>query len=44
MFAIEVEKLAKHFGDFVAVDSLAFTVEQGEIFGLLGRTAPANPR
>src|SRR5277367_2375839 len=36
MFAIEVEKLAKHFGDFVAVDSLAFTVEQGEIFGLLG--------
>jgi ABC-2 type transport system ATP-binding protein len=36
MFAIEVEKLAKHFGDFVAVDSLSFTVEQGEIFGLLG--------
>jgi ABC-2 type transport system ATP-binding protein len=36
MFAIEVEKLAKHFGDFVAVDSLTFTVEQGEIFGLLG--------
>src|SRR5271170_7803632 len=36
MFDIEVEKLAKKFGDFVAVDSLAFTVEQGEIFGLLG--------
>jgi ABC-2 type transport system ATP-binding protein len=36
MFAIEVEKLAKHFGDFVAVDSLNFGVENGEIFGLLG--------
>src|SRR5580658_3578882 len=36
MFDIEVENLAKRFGDFVAVDSLAFTVEQGEIFGLLG--------
>ena len=36
MFDIEVEKLAKHFGDFVAVDSLSFNVEHGEIFGLLG--------
>ena len=36
MFAIEVQKLAKHFGDFVAVDSLNFGVEHGEIFGLLG--------
>jgi len=36
MFDIEVEKLAKRFGDFVAVDSLEFAVEHGEIFGLLG--------
>ncbi len=36
MFDIEVEKLAKRFGDFVAVDSLEFSVEHGEIFGLLG--------
>jgi len=36
MFDIEVEKLAKRFGDFVAVDSLNFAVEHGEIFGLLG--------
>src|SRR5271170_1674238 len=36
MFDIEVEKLAKKFGDFVAVDSLNFSVEHGEIFGLLG--------
>ena len=36
MFDIEVENLAKRFGDFVAVDSLNFSVEHGEIFGLLG--------
>src|SRR5271167_4695848 len=36
MFDIEVENLAKHFGSFVAVDSLDFAVEHGEIFGLLG--------
>jgi ABC-2 type transport system ATP-binding protein len=36
MFDIEVENLAKRFGDFVAVDGLNFSVEHGEIFGLLG--------
>ncbi len=36
MFDIEVENLAKRFGDFVAVDGLNFAVEHGEIFGLLG--------
>jgi ABC-2 type transport system ATP-binding protein len=36
MFDIEVDKLIKRFGDFVAVDSLSFAVEHGEIFGLLG--------
>ena len=36
MFDIEVENLAKRFGNFVAVDSLNFSVEHGEIFGLLG--------
>jgi ABC-2 type transport system ATP-binding protein len=36
MFDIEVENLAKHFGDFVAVDALNFSVEHGEVFGLLG--------
>jgi len=34
--AIEVDKLTKRFGDFCAVDSLSFTVGQGEVFGLLG--------
>src|ERR1700680_4746560 len=36
MADIEVQDLAKRFGDFVAVDSLNFSVEHGEIFGLLG--------
>ncbi len=34
--AIEVTKLKKQFGDFVAVKEVSFTVHKGEIFGLLG--------
>jgi ABC-2 type transport system ATP-binding protein len=34
--AIEVTKLKKQFGDFVAVKEISFTVYTGEIFGLLG--------
>lgn len=34
--AIEISHLRKTFKDFVAVDDLSFTVERGEIFGLLG--------
>ena len=33
---IEVEHLAKRYGDTVAVDDVSFTVEEGEIFGILG--------
>ena len=36
MFAVEVQNLAKRFGDFLAVDHLNFNVQNGEIFGLLG--------
>ena len=36
MSMIEVENLAKKFGDVTAVDSLSFHVDEGEIFGLLG--------
>jgi ABC-2 type transport system ATP-binding protein len=36
MPAIEVEQLTKRFNSFTAVDSLSFSVEEGEIFGLLG--------
>jgi ABC-2 type transport system ATP-binding protein len=34
--AIDVQRLAKSFGDVSAVDGVSFAVERGEIFGLLG--------
>jgi ABC-2 type transport system ATP-binding protein len=34
--AIEVRKLTRRFGKFVAVDAVDLTVEKGELFGLLG--------
>jgi ABC-2 type transport system ATP-binding protein len=34
--SIEVIKLKKQFGDFVAVNEVSFAVHTGEIFGLLG--------
>ena len=36
MAAVEVDNISKYFGTFCAVDTLNFTVEDGEIFGLLG--------
>jgi ABC-2 type transport system ATP-binding protein len=33
---IEVERLTRRFGDFVADDDVSFAVEPGEIYGLLG--------
>lgn len=33
---IHVENVSRSFGDFKAVDSLNFTVNQGEVVGLLG--------
>jgi ABC-2 type transport system ATP-binding protein len=36
MIDIEVENLTKRFGDFVAVNSIGFSVGHGEVFGLLG--------
>ncbi|MFC1786960.1 ATP-binding cassette domain-containing protein [Halobacteriota archaeon] len=36
MFAIKVENLTKEFDGLVAVDSVSFDIETGEIFGLLG--------
>jgi ABC-2 type transport system ATP-binding protein len=35
-YSIEVEGLAKKFGDLAAVDGVSFTVEHGEVFGFLG--------
>src|ERR1700730_17590794 len=34
--AIEMIELSKYYGDFGACDHLSLTVQQGEIFGLLG--------
>jgi ABC-2 type transport system ATP-binding protein len=34
--AVVVEKLEKRFGNFVAVNQVSFTVDEGEIFGFLG--------
>jgi ABC-2 type transport system ATP-binding protein len=34
--AIDVRRLEKRFGDFVAVHSISFSVRRGEIFGFLG--------
>ncbi len=36
MPAIEVTEIRKCFGTFCAVDSLSFSVDEGEVFGLLG--------
>jgi ABC-2 type transport system ATP-binding protein len=33
---IEVDQLTKRFGEFIADDSVSFSVRQGEIYGLLG--------
>jgi ABC-2 type transport system ATP-binding protein len=33
---IEVRNILKKFGDFTAVDGVSFTVEAGEVFGLVG--------
>jgi ABC-2 type transport system ATP-binding protein len=36
MIAIDVQNIAKKFGDFTAVKGITFAVEAGEFFGLLG--------
>jgi ABC-2 type transport system ATP-binding protein len=36
MAVIEVEHLQKRYGDTVAVEDVSFTVERGEIFGIVG--------
>lgn len=33
---LKVENVSKYYGDIKAVDNLSFTIEPGEIFGLLG--------
>ena len=33
---LKVENVTKYYGDVLAVDDLSFTINDGEIFGLLG--------
>ena len=33
---IKIEHLKRAYGDFVAVDDVSFSIEKGEIVGLLG--------
>lgn len=33
---LKVENVTKYYGDVLAVDNLSFTINDGEIFGLLG--------
>ena len=35
-YAVEVDRLTRRFGSFVAVDDMSFKVKKGEIFGFLG--------
>ena len=37
MAVIDIEHVHKRYGEKVAVDDVSFTVEEGEIFGILGR-------
>jgi ABC-2 type transport system ATP-binding protein len=40
-YPIQVKNVVKKFGSFTAVDDVSFEVEEGEVFGWLGRMAPA---
>jgi spermidine/putrescine transport system ATP-binding protein len=33
---VEIDHVSKHFGDFVAVDDAAFSIDEGEFFSMLG--------
>ncbi|KAL7751140.1 hypothetical protein RI367_003344 [Sorochytrium milnesiophthora] len=35
-FAVKIQHLSKHYGDFAAVDDLTLGIDKGECFGLLG--------
>ncbi len=36
MYAIDIDRLTKRFGELVAVDSVSLKIESGKVFGLLG--------
>ena len=42
MHTIEIEHLAKRYGDRTVVDDLSFTVEPGRVTGFLGPNGSGN--
>ena len=42
MHTIEIEHLAKRYGDRTVVDDLSFTVEPGRVSGFLGPSGSGN--
>jgi hypothetical protein len=42
--AVEVHDLKKSYGDLAAVSNVSFDIARGEVFCLLGPTAPARRR
>jgi len=40
---IEATHLVRRYGDFAAVDDVSFTIEAGEVVGLLGHNGGAKP-
>lgn len=43
MTAVSVENITKRYGKTVALDGVSFEVEKGELFGIIGPTAPGKP-
>ena len=41
---VEVRGLAKNYGEIAAVAGIDLTVNPGDVYGYLGRMAPARPR
>ncbi|HHU22093.1 MAG TPA: hypothetical protein GXZ52_01545 [Clostridiales bacterium] len=41
---LQVKGISKRFGPTVALDNVDFTLRRGEVHGLIGEKAPANPR
>ncbi len=41
---IQVENIVRTFGSTRAIDGISFSVDEGEVFGVLGRMVPARSR
>ena len=41
---VECERVTKSYGRLVAVNAVSLSIEEGEVFGLVGPNGPARPR